>query len=145
MKITIVEPNQDEEEEVIIKCHHLDEWLVNLINHFKMQQHKLSALQNGNIYFIAPEDVYYFESVDNKVFIYCQEQVYESKFKLYELEEVYSHTDYFRASKSIILNLSKIKHLSPAFNGRFEALLLNNERIIISRQYVPELKKKLGL
>ena len=58
---------------------------------------------------------------------------------------MYAHTDFFRASKSIILNLTKIKHLSPAFNGRFEALLDNDEKVIISRQFVPELKRKLGL
>lgn len=50
-----------------------------------------------------------------------------------------------RASKSMVLNLNKIKHLSPAFGGRFEALLENDEKVIISRQYVPVLKERLGL
>ena len=144
MKITIVDPGIDEEE-VIIKCHTINEWTLQLINSFKMQQQKLTGLQNGKICFIDPEDVYYFEAVDNKVFIYSKEKVFESKLKLYELEALYAHTDYFRASKSTILNLAKIKHLSPAFNGRFEALLQNGEHIIISRQYVSELKKKLGI
>ena len=44
-----------------------------------------------------------------------------------------------------ILNLDKIKSLSPAFGGRFEALLKNGEKTVISRQYVGVLKKKLGL
>lgn len=145
MKITIIEPNLDEEEEVIIKCTHVDESLLNLINGFKMQKYKLSGTKEGKIYFIEPQDVFYFEAVDSKVFLYCKETVLESKLKLYEIESTYAHTDFFRASKSVILNLSKIKHLSPAFSGRFEALLQNGERIIISRQYVPELKKKLGL
>ncbi len=45
----------------------------------------------------------------------------------------------------MVLNLNKIKHLSPAFGGRFEALLENDEKVIISRQYVPGLKERLGL
>ena len=93
---------------------------------------------------IEPNDIFYFESVDNKTFIYCEKQVFESKMKLYEIGSQYENTDFFRASKSIILNLSKIKNLNPAFNGRFEALLKNNEKVIISRQFVPVLKKKLG-
>ena len=45
----------------------------------------------------------------------------------------------------MILHASKINYVSPAFNGRFEARLINDERIIISRQYVPNLKKILGI
>ena len=33
--------------------------------------------------------------------------------------------------KSMILNLDKIRHLSPAFGGRFEALLENEEILLI--------------
>ena len=44
-----------------------------------------------------------------------------------------------------ILNLNKVKSLSPAFGGRFEAVLDNGEKTIISRQYVPVLKERLGL
>jgi DNA-binding LytR/AlgR family response regulator len=37
----------------------------------------------------------------------------------------------------------KIDHVRPAFNGRFSATLFSGEEVIISRQYVPELKKRL--
>lgn len=57
----------------------------------------------------------------------------------------YAGTDFFRVSKSVILNLSKVKSFSPSFNGRFEAVMKNGERIMISRQYVPLLKTKLGI
>lgn len=83
--------------------------------------------------------------MENKTFFYCKEAVYESKQKLYELEESLANSDMLRISKSVMLNLSKIKSLSPALNGRFEAILDNGERVIISRQYVAGLKKRLGL
>ena len=70
---------------------------------------------------------------------------YEVKEKLYQLEEQLVSFPFMRASKSMILNLDKIRHLSPAFGGRFEALLENEEKVIISRQYVPVLKERLGL
>ena len=101
--------------------------------------------QNGELYLIDPEEVFYFESVDQKVFAYCEREVYEIKKKLYELEEELPEETFIRAAKSSILNLDKIKSLSPAFGGRFEALLKNGEKTVISRQYVGVLKKKLGL
>lgn len=145
MKIIIEDINPDEEEQIIIRVRNLDEPLLKLISELKMEQKKLTGIKDGIITMIEPKNVYYFEGVDNKVFIYCKQTVYETKLKLYEIEADYENTNFFRASKSVILNVSKIKNLSPAFSGRFEALLFNGEKVVISRQYVAELKKKLGL
>ena len=87
----------------------------------------------------------YFEAVDNKIFAYASEETYEIRRKLYELEQDFVHTDFLRISKSAIVNTSKIAYVKPIFNGRFEAKLKNGEKIIISRQYVAELKKKIGI
>lgn len=145
MKITITEPGEGEEDEIIVRCRHMDQQLLKLIYAVKAGREKITALQDGNYFQVAPEEIYYFEAVDNKVFLYLEKEVYETRMKLYELQELFQGTDFFRASKSCIVNLSKVKRLSPAFNGRFEALMQNGERVIISRQYVPVLKQKLGL
>ncbi len=145
MKITIIEPGEGEEDEIIVRCRHMDQKLLRLICAIKAGQEKITALQNGNYFQVPPEEIYYFEAVDSKVFLYLEKEVYETKRKLYELEDMFQGTDFFRASKSCIVNLAKVKSLSPAFNGRFEALMRNGERVIISRQYVPMLKQKLGL
>ncbi len=143
MKITIEELKAGEEEEIIIKTNGMDEQLLQLIYNVKMKTSRITGLKNERIYVIAPKDIYYIEAVDNKVFIYTKDSVYESKQKLYEYEAQFQNTDFFRASKSVILNKGKIKSLSPAFNGRMEALLLNGEKVIISRQYVTVLKRML--
>lgn len=145
MKITIEDIKPGDDEEIIIRCHNLNDTLLKLISELKMGDKKIAGSLNGNITRIEPQHIYYFESVDNKVFIYCKQTVYESKLRLYEIEEEYVDSNFFRASKSIILNIAKIKSISPAYSGRFEALLFNGETVVISRQYVPALKKKLGL
>jgi DNA-binding LytR/AlgR family response regulator len=145
MKIIIEECNPGEEDQVIIRCKKLDENILKLISELKQGQKKLTGIKDGNMVMIDPSNVYYFEGVDNKVFLYCKQNVYETKMKLYEIEEEYKNTDFFRASKSVILNVAKIKSISPAYSGRFEAQLFNDEVVVISRQYVPELKKKLGM
>ena len=71
--------------------------------------------------------------------------MYEVRYKLYEIEEMYANTDFFRASKSAIINLAKVKQFAPDFGGRFEAQMMNGERLMISRQYVTALKKRLGM
>lgn len=44
----------------------------------------------------------------------------------------------------MILNIYKIKGFKSQINGRLEALLLNGERVEVSRKYVKELKYRLG-
>lgn len=145
MKITIETPQPGQEDEIIIRCAAFDEELMNLIYKLKTGREKLAVYSGSEILMLPLKEIYYFESVDNKVFAYCRKEVYEVRKKLYELENDYENQDFLRVSKSTIVHLSKISHLSPLFNGRFEAVLKNGEKIIISRQYVAMMKKKLGI
>ena len=99
----------------------------------------------GKTFFIPLQDVFYFESVDNSVFIYTQKQVFKSTAKLYILEEQLAETPFARISKNTILNLRKLQSVRPVKNARLEGTLLNGEKTVISRQYVQGIKKHLGV
>lgn len=144
MKIVIEELKDGEEDQIIIKCREMPEELLHALSLLKSQE-TLIAYEKNEIYRIRPKEIYYIEVVDNKTFIYAEEKVLESRQKLYELEKCLANGDFLRVSKSVLLNLGRIKSLSPALNGRFEAILDNNEKIIISRQYVCDMKKMLGI
>ncbi len=144
MKITIETPKPGEEDEVIIRCAEVDDKLMRLIYALR-EDERLTGYLEDKIVKLSLKDIYYFEAVDNKIFAYVSEETYEIHRKLYELEQDFEHTDFLRISKSAIVNTSKIAYVKPIFNGRFEAKLKNGEKIIISRQYVAELKKKIGI
>lgn len=145
MKITIEVPAPGQEDEIILRCAQLDERILTLVRQLRQDTRRLPAYSEAGITMVDPKDIFYFESVDNRVFAYCAEQVLEVRKKLYELESELEGTDFLRISKAAIVDLSKVSHLSAGFNGRLEATLRNGEKIVISRQYVPALKRKLGL
>ena len=145
MKITILEKQPHEEDEIIIKCNNIDPNLINYLNNLKTSNTKMSFFKENKINLIEQKDIFYFESVDDIVFAYTKNEVFETKSKLYLLEEQLPQNIFFRANKAVILNIDKIKSLSPAFSSRFEATLENDFRIIISRNYVPKLKELLGI
>lgn len=144
MKIVIEELQCGEEDQIIVKCRQMTPELLHVLALLKAQD-MLVAYDGNEIHRVSQASIYYIETVDNKTFLYCKNKVYESKQKLYELEENLANNDFLRVSKSLIINLSKIKSLSPALGGRFEAALDNGEKVIISRQYVSNLKKRLGI
>lgn len=145
MKVRIETIDKKEEEQILIRCYKVNEHVHEIVNFIKSKNEMLTGYEEAQIYQISLRDVYYFEGVDSKVYAYLKDSVYEMKKKLYELEELYEKRQFFRCSKSVLINLLKIECVKPALNGRFNAKLLNGEQIIISRQYVPALKKRLQL
>ena len=145
MKISIENINTDVEEEIIIRCYEVNDEILELMKKLKTKNSIIIGYNDDSIYQLSASNVYYFESIDNKVFIYCRDKLYECKQKLYELEQICDHSKFFRASKSMIINIAKISHVKPSISGRFEATMENGEKIVVSRQYVPVLKSKLGL
>lgn len=145
MKISIEEINKELVEEILIRCHEVDDEIYEIVNKLETENLIVLGYQHDRVHRIKLNDIYYFEAVDGKVFIYCKDNVFEVKQKLYELEELCKEKNCFRASKSTILNLAKISSIYPSISGRFEAVLDNGERAVVSRQYVPVLKNMLGL
>ncbi len=147
MKITILTPGPGEEDEVIVKVRDLSPEMLGLIGRLKEGEKKdqLAGYTGESIVMVPVSEVFYFDAVDNRVYLYTKDKCYEVKKKLFEIEEEYEGTSFIRISKNAIVNIKKIERLIPEFNGRLEAKLKNGESIIISRGYVPSLKRRLGI
>ena len=149
MKITILAKAPGEEDEIIIKCDNPEQSVFGLVNKIQNQgqnqNSKMAFYKDGQICLVEQKEIFYFESVDDVVFAYTKDEVFETKSKLYQLEFELPVNIFFRANKAVIVNVDKIKKLSPAFSGRFEATLKNDFKVIISRNYVPKLKELLDL
>ncbi len=145
MKISIEQCEEFDDVEIIIKCNTLTDELLKLISYAKIMDNKITGIKDKNTFVINYDEIYYFESVDNKTFIYCKKDVYESNLKLYELEELLGKLMFFRCSKSTIINLKKVKILKPLFNSKIEITMDNDEKIIVNRQYVNLLKEKFNI
>lgn len=145
MRIIIESPQPDGEDVVIVRCATPDQRLISMLLSFQTANTELTGYADDRIVRLNYQDVYYFEANENRVFAYYHSDVYEVKYKLYELEEIFVPLDFVRCSKSLIVNMEKIEYLSPLFSGKLEAHLKNGEKIVISRQYVHSLKAKLGI
>ena len=145
MKISIQELDRQEEDEIIIKCHVVTDDILQLIQQMKFSTQAILGIDGEKIHKLSLNEIFYFETVDNKSFFYCRDHIYEAKLRLYEFEDMTMGTHFFRASKSVVLNSDKIDYIRPVISGRFEANLENGEKVMVSRQFVPDLKKRLGV
>ncbi len=143
MEIKIFKITKEQPEQLEIRCHEITEQVREIVTFVKSRQGQLNGMIEGKQYEIPIMDIYYIEAVDSKVFLYSSKKVYETRQKIYELENALKEKYFLRVSKSLLLNLMKVKSIKPAVNGRFTAILQSGEEIMISRKYVPELKAAL--
>ena len=143
MDVRIEQIGNEDEELVLIRCRAVTEEVREIADFVKSRRGHLSGTSDAKRYEIAVTDVCYVESVDGKTFLYTNEGVYETAYRLYELEEMLKTKHFLRVSKPMLINLMKIRSIQPAFNGRFTAILRSGEKIIISRNYVKALKEAL--
>ncbi len=143
MQTKITKISREQPELLEIHCHTLSDEVKEIIAFVKSRNGQLTGTVDDTMYEIPVSDIYYIEAVENKLFIYTKSKVYETKQKLYELEEILKEKHFLRISKSMLLNLMKVSSIKPSLNSRFIAVLYSGEQVIISRKYVPELKKAL--
>lgn len=141
MRTSIQKVKKEEEEEVLIRCRVVTPEIKDIYSYSLAKGIELSGNCENQIVKFRLEDICYFEAVDERVYAYSRNKVYEIKNRLYELEEAYENYHFIRCSKSVILNLMQLDSISPALNSRFYAHMKNGEKIVISRQYVPKLKQ----
>ena len=145
MKIT-VEHVPLEENEVILRCPHLDQEMLWVLSALRSGLQKLCAWDDRcQVTLLSPGEVVYCESVDDRTFLYTPAAVYQTALSLAELEGRYGSLGFFRAGKSSIVNLHRVRALKSQPGGRIEVTLETGEKLVVSRHYAPLLRERLGL
>ncbi len=145
MKVTVEQIDRQREEELIVRCHDPGAAWVESVREAASGQQTVCCWREDTLHRLKLSEVFYFEVVDDRAFVYTQAEVFEAKEKLYEFERLCAGSALFRCSKSMVLNAEKIDYVRPSLSGRFEAVLSNGEKVVVSRKYVTDLKRMLGV
>ena len=144
MKVNLEQVKSKEEEEAIIKAVTVTDEITGAIELLEGGSKGIAVIKDDQVHIIKASAVYYIESVDKKTFVYTKDVCYDCKYRLYELETMLG--GYFmRCSKSMIINLKKVRNVKSQLSGRIDATLINDETVVISRGYVKEVKRRLGI
>ncbi len=144
MQVIIEKVSSKEEEQAVIKAVEVTDEITGAVELLEGGNKSFTVSRDDKVYIIKASAVYYIESVDKKTFVYTKDGCYDTKYRLYELEVMLG--GYFmRCSKSMILNLKKVRNVKSQISGRIDATLLNDEVVVISRGYVKEVKRRLGI
>lgn len=104
----------------------------------------ITGEDNGRIAVLQPSEIYMVRVENERTAIYGENKKFLSPKRLYQLEQQLGN-GFMKISKSTVINLSHIKCVEPSFKGMMSLVMKNGLKDWISRKYLPDFKKYLGI
>ncbi len=147
MKIKLEINDNLAEDEIVIHCRELNEEILKLqqqISHLASQRSQLEATKKDVSYYLATEDILFFETAENYTSVHTTTDIYKTSYKLYELEEMLPMS-FMRVSKSTILNIGQILGIRKNLTGPSQIEFRGTDKkAYVSRNYLKLLTEKLS-
>ena len=142
MKYIINQVSQGEDE-LILNYVCMSAEVERVLAFMKKNEKRVLGFKNGQQTILKPEEIFYVESVDGRTYVYTEIEVYKINHSLAEMQEVLSSINFYRCSKSMIINIDCISSLKSLSSNRIDATMKNGEHILISRTYASEFRRRL--
>lgn len=146
MKIRIEIDEGLEEEEVVIRCRELSDEIVGLqrqISDGLNSKMQIEVTKKDITYYLTLDEIYFLETAGNLVAVHTAADIYETKQRLYELEDMLPGT-FMRVSKSAIINTEQIRSIQKNITGASKVEFNNTSKCaFVSRNYFKVLMSKL--
>ena len=113
MKIKLEQILNQTDINIIIQYEQMNEIVQQLITLVQSFDNTVPGFDGPEQIRIRISDIYYIESVDKRTFIYGQNNVFSTEYRLYELLEQLEQYEFCQINKSCIVNLNKLKSLKP--------------------------------
>ncbi len=145
MKVNIDISAEYKEPFAVIHTDKVTDEIQRMIDIFSNSETPITALQNEeDIVVLQPKDIYMVRVENGDTVIYGAMQKYRSRKRLYELADQLGK-QFMQISKTTLINLSYMDSIEPGFSGTLLLKLKNGDKDYVSRKYLPEFKKYLGL
>lgn len=146
MKIRMELDSNLPEEEVIIRCRTLNDDMIALQKRVSEAVNiglQLNVSKGNREYYLLLGEILFFETAGSVVAVHTAGGIYETRMRLYELEEMLPGI-FMRVSKSTILNTSQVRAIHKNITGSSEVEFTGtSKKAFVSRNYFNALMGKL--
>jgi DNA-binding LytR/AlgR family response regulator len=145
VKVSIDVSAEYKEPYAVIHTDKVTDEIRRIVDLFSGSETPVTALQNEEeIVVLQPKEIYMVRIEGGDTVIYDEKQKYRSRKRLYELADILGK-QFMQISKTTLINLSYIDSIEPGFSGTLLMKLKNGNKDYVSRKYLPEFKRYLGL
>ncbi len=145
MKVNVDISSQYKEPYAVIYTNEVTEDIQRMIDIIGSKDNPLTALQsNGDMVILQPGEIYMVRVENGETIIYTEKMNYRSRKRLYEVGQQLGK-QFMQISKTTLVNLSYMDSIESGFSGTLLLKLKNGCKDYVSRRYLSEFKKYLGL
>ncbi len=145
MKVNVDISSQYKEPYAVIYTNEVTEEIKRMIDIIGSKDNPLTALQsNGDMVILQPGEIYMVRVENGETIIYTEKMNYRSRKRLYEVGQQLGK-QFMQISKTTLVNLSYMDSIESGFSGTLLLKLKNGCKDYVSRRYLSEFKKYLGL
>jgi two-component system LytT family response regulator len=105
---------------------------------------RLAVKTAGKVIFVKLDEIDYIEAAHNYVELHVQKQSHLLRETLNSIEARLPAEKFVRISRSVMVNIERVKELQPLFYGEYTVTLQNGVRLTLSRRYRDKLQR-LGI
>lgn len=121
------------------------EQIVDLLNQEQNSKSTFLQVKTRDGFEIVPiHEIYFIEVIKDELYIHLENRFLITRGRLYKLLDRLDQDQFIQVHKSFVIQLLKVSKLENSFSGNMSAVMKNNERINVSRRYLPALKAKIG-
>lgn len=145
MKVSVDISPEYKEPFAVIHTDKVTDEIQQMIDSLSASDAPITALWNEkDIIVLKPMEIYMVRVEDGDTIIYGEKKKYRSRKRLYELANQLGK-QFMQISKTTLINLSYMDCIEPGFSGTLLLKLKNGSKDYVSRKYLPDFKKYLGL
>ena len=145
MKVSVDISPEYKEPYAVIHTDKVTDEIQHIIDSLAASDAPITALLNEeDIIVLKPKEIYMVRVEGGDTIIYGEKNQYRSRRRLYELANQLGK-QFMQISKTTLINLSFMDCIEPGFSGTLLLKLKNGCKDYVSRKYLPEFKKYLGL
>lgn len=150
MKVSFT-PNENlapNEIEITISANNLDQTTMQLMQQIQSLAQPTTSLPitvDERVVLLAFTDIVVVEVFGTEIVIQTTTKSYTTKGQLKKISLRLPPHSFIQVNKSTLINVEHLDYLEAAFSGNMTAFLTNGNRVSVSRKYLPDLKRVLGL
>lgn len=142
MKVDIKRTDEALEPYAVIYCREISEEVQLAAESLSRAGNVITVYDKGSLVVLQRRELYMIRAEEGRTRLYTRDASYDSPKPLREYELL---SGFMRISKFCIINLEMIKRFDPMFSGTMQVTLKNGLKDSISRKYLTEMKRYLGL
>ena len=139
-----IEISSTQQEDILIYAKEKSEVLQKIESLLERHQGELFGYQKSDTVKLNGDDIYVFCVESGKVYALTEQEKWQVKERLYQLEQQYAGS-FVKINQSCLINLSKIEKFRTSIGGSLAVVLKNGYQDYVSRRQLKTVKERMGL